>query len=709
MKIQIKHFAITIATVLLCAVASFASVVAVSTMPSAGTANLKVVDISQWNDSITSADDNINFALLKTQVDAVYIRAYGNSNGVSYIDKQAASYAKSSQDVNLLYGFYYYYIPKADIADAKLQAQSYYNFVKNYAYSCVPMLDVEDNSNNLTKAELAASVQAFADQFKALSGFSLMIYSYPDFMVHNFDPAQNWTRYKLWIAHYNVSAPMEGISSTWMPSNKWCWERWDMWQYTSTGSLSSIPSSSGGYLDISRATDNILLSTPTAVANVESPVSTGVNGGDILIKGWALSHSGISRVDIYADDFRGIALITNIYERLEVQQVINSNGRYNDGLHSGFEYLLDASFFEVGEHTLKIAVINRNGTVDWYDYKFTVGPEASMNIEAPSISQINTGDIIVSGWAVSHAGISRVDIYLDNYQGLGTAQRIDRSDVNSIINAQGGYKDALHSGFSYTIDTSRISSGKHIVRTAAISNDGSVQWTAREFTVGPESSMNIEAPSASQITTGDITVSGWAVSHAGISRVDIYLDNYQGLGTAQRIDRSDVNSIINAQGGYKDALHSGFSYIIDTSKISAGKHIVRTAAISNDGSVQWTAREFMVGPEAGTNIEAPSASQINTGDITVSGWAVSHAGISRVDIYLDNYQGLGTAQRIDRSDVNSIINAQGGYKDALHSGFSYIIDTSKISAGKHIVRTAAISNDGSVQWTAREFTVGPKV
>jgi len=218
MKIQIKHFAITIATVLLCAVASFASVVAVSTMPSAGTANLKVVDISQWNDSITSADDNINFALLKTQVDAVYIRAYGNSNGVSYIDKQAASYAKSSQDANLLYGFYYYYIPKADIADAKLQAQAYYNFVKNYAYSCVPMLDVEDNSNNLTKAELAASVQAFADQFKALSGFSLMIYSYPDFMVHNFDPAQNWTRYKLWIAHYNVSAPMEGISSTWMPS-----------------------------------------------------------------------------------------------------------------------------------------------------------------------------------------------------------------------------------------------------------------------------------------------------------------------------------------------------------------------------------------------------------------------------------------------------------------------------------------------------------
>jgi len=307
-------------------------------------------------------------------------------------------------------------------------------------------------------------------------------------------------------------------------------------------------------------------------ANGEFQVSS--SNGEIKISGKPSNFDSISRVDIYADNNRGVG------------SVLIKNG--------GFSFDVDPSFFTAGWHTFMFAMIRYDGSVVWSNCSYLI-PEAVTNIEASSISQINTGDITVSGWTVSHVGVSRVDVYIDNYQGLGTAQQIERTDVNTIVNATGEYRDALHSGFSYTIDATQLTAGKHIVRVAAISNDGSVQWTAREFIVGPEAVTNIEASSISQINTGDITVSGWTVSHVGVSRVDIYLDNYQGLGTAQQIDRNDVNTIVNVTGEYRDALHSGFSYKIDATQLTAGKHVVRVAAISNDGSVQWTVREFTVG------------------------------------------------------------------------------------------------------------------
>lgn len=242
---------------------------AASTMPSSGAADLKVVDISQYNDIVTRGTDDIDFSALKTQVDAVYIRSFSHSNSTLSIDQQAVNFAASAERVDLDYGFYYYYIPTADLADAKSQAQTFYNFIKKFDFNCIPALDVENNDNKLTKNQLAAAVKTFTDEFTLLSGIDVMIYTYPYFMKENFDTLFNWSQYMLWIAHYDVSAPMENISLTWMPDNLWCWSSWDMWQYTSKGELSSIPASSGGYLDLSHATKNILISPITYQSHVQ--------------------------------------------------------------------------------------------------------------------------------------------------------------------------------------------------------------------------------------------------------------------------------------------------------------------------------------------------------------------------------------------------------------------------------------------------------
>lgn len=679
-----------------------------ATLPSAGTASLNVVDISQWNDALNSNTDNINFALLKTQVDAIYIRAYGynKDTAVVYQDIQAANFATSAQNNGIAFGFYYYFVPTNDLESAKQQARDFYTLTTKYAYTCVPVLDIEVNPNGLTTAQIMASTKAFADTFKSLSSYDVMIYSYPDFMNTNFSLDQNWSTYKLWIAHYGVTAPLAGISS-WYPVSKCNWERWDMWQYTSTGVLSSIPTSASGKLDMSHATANIFVKTPTALGNLEYPSSTTEDTGDITIQGWALSHSGVSRIDIYADNFEWVGSTTT-YARADVQAIMNPDGIYYQGLYSGFSYSVDASRFTAGTHTLEIAVINKNGTVDWRLYTFTVGPASQICVDSPSDSIESTGDVTVSGWAINHAGVSRVDFYLDNFTWLGSSSMSTRSDVNAALNSSGTYRDALHSGFSYTIAAEKLTPGDHTVYIAAIGKDGSVQWAVKTIHVGPASQGCIDSPSANATATGDVTVSGWALSHAGISRVDVYLDNNIWIGsTSDLYARADVNAARNPDGTYKNGLNSGFSYTIDSSKLTPGVHTIRVAAISKDGSVQWLTTTINV-INSQTCIDAPGTDTLY-GDVTVSGWSISHAGISRVDFYVDNFTWAGSTSAIyNRADVAAVYNASGAYPNSLKSGFSYTIDADLLSEGTHTIYIAAISKDGSVQWSTRVIHVGPK-
>lgn len=673
-------------------------------MPSAGTPVLNIVDISQYNDNQAITSDNINFARLATEVDGVYIRAFGcdKTTGVPYIDKQAVHYANSAQKNNLDYGFYYYFIPSADLNDAVAQARNFYEFVNDYPYRLRPVIDVENNLHNLSRDQMAAAVKTFANTFKALSGFDLMAYTYPYFIKDQLN--SSYAVYHLWIAHYNVPAPMTGLDYPGkVPKSTWVWERWDMWQYTSKGTLSSIPSSASGFLDMSYATDNILLETPQAVVHYDSP-NTGMNGGDIAIQGWALSHSGNARIDIYLDGDTLLCSLDEFSERPDVQKIVNANGRYYDGIHSGFSFLIDASRFSPGNHKLEAVLVSRNGVENRFSYSFVVGPESLICLDQPA-SDVITGDITVSGWALSHAGISRIDLYVDDYSWIGSTSAIsERSDVNTIVNSHGMYKDALHSGFSYNIDASRLSAGEHVLRIAAISKDGTACWTNKTVTVGPAPIMCLDSPSQSGIY-GKITVAGWALNHAGIAKIELYADNNLLCVTNELSKRSDVNQIMSANNQYRDALHSGFYFDLPAGTLSAGKHTLKIGAVGKDGTTQWITKTIDVKTGSVTCLDNPVTGNIS-GDILVSGWSISYAGLSRVDIYVDDFQWVGSTDYIfERSDVNSIMNADGRYPDALHSGFGYVINAGRLSPGKHTLYIAAISKDNTVQWITREINV----
>jgi len=410
------------------------------------------------------------------------------------------------------------------------------------------------------------------------------------------------------------------------------------------------------------------------------------SGSDVVISGTPSSSASASGIDIYADNYRfvGTCYVEN----------------------GTFSFSLDDFIFTAGWHVFRIAVLRNDGRVMWINQSFRLGAEPMIFLDSPSGGLIY-GEMEISGWAVSFPGVSNIDIYLDDYKWVGsTSGMTERWDVNNQVNTESQYKDAVHSGFSYTMDTSMLTEGNHVIRVAAVSKDGNAQWTAKTFTIGSKSAMYLDSP-AKDGNYGDIAVSGWAVSIRGIARIDLYYDNNIFLGsTSDMSERWDVNNQVNTNGQYKDAVHSGFSYTIDASILSVGSHRIKVAAISNDGTVQWTEKTINVGSAPQIFLDSPADNAAAGSDISVSGWAVSNSGISGIDLYADDNIWIGSTTNIyERWDVNNSINSGNQYKDALHSGFTYTIDKSILNAGIHIIRVAAISKDGSVQWIAKRIVI----
>ncbi len=268
--------------------------------PAASPSNLAVIDLSQWNDDIASTSDDINFTTLAGKLDAVYLRAasFSDSRGGFYIDDQVASYAASATAAGLPFGFYIYHRPQADPAVSASHARQFYDFISQYDYSCIPVIDIEI-TNDLTKSQITASVLALAEEFRRLSGQDPMIYSGVSFA--NSYLGADLGKYRLWIANWYCTEP--GRTTT--------WDVWDMWQYSAKGRISGVPISP---VDLDYATSNIFLKPVTfdsqggstvashlASYNSTIPEPATPTRSDYLFTGWYQVSDFATAWDFAAD------------------------------------------------------------------------------------------------------------------------------------------------------------------------------------------------------------------------------------------------------------------------------------------------------------------------------------------------------------------------------------------------------------------------
>lgn len=199
----------------------------------------------------------------------------------------------------------------------------------------------------------------------------------------------------------------------------------------------------------------------------------------------------------------------------------------------------------------------------------------------------------------------------------------------------------------------------------------------------------------------NIVVSGWALDSSGVKEVNVYL-NDKFVGQAYYgISRPDVNT---AFAGYTGGATSGYSYVIDSSKIDSGNYRIKVEAVGANGAKTNTYKDVVVKKTTlptGGSIDLPAQGEkVSMGSIKVAGWAISQNGVKEIKVYLDKkYVGSATLG-IQRGDIG---NAFPQYPNAMNSGYSYDLSTLNLSKGNHTVRVEIIGNLGEVAATEKTF------
>lgn len=104
-----------------------------------------------------------------------------------------------------------------------------------------------------------------------------------------------------------------------------------------------------------------------------------------------------------------------------------------------------------------------------------------------------------------------------------------------------------------------------------------------------------------------------------------------------------------------------------------------------------------------THIDTPTSGATVKGAFDIKGWAISLAGIARVDVYIDSKIGLASIKQLTaRPDV---AKAYPKYSGAGTSGFAVSVPNGKLKSGNHSIDVAAIDKDGMATWAHLQIIV----
>lgn len=179
---------------------------------------MNVIDIASWQHGI-----DLPKAFAQNPIYGVVVKA---SEGTTYVNADFAGWAKWLTDNGKLFGFYHY----LQGADAKAEAEHFYNTTKAYTGRGIPVADYEGYA--LGKG--ADWLRQFLDRYYELTGVKAMIYC----SLSVVQGLTGMTDHPLWIAQYADMAQVDGFLTTpWQKGSVAPWSKYWMHQYTSNGRL----------------------------------------------------------------------------------------------------------------------------------------------------------------------------------------------------------------------------------------------------------------------------------------------------------------------------------------------------------------------------------------------------------------------------------------------------------------------------------------
>lgn len=175
------------------------------------------IDISHWQ-------GNINFNLLKSEIDFMIIKA-GGSDKTFYKDKMFETYYKEAKAHNIPVGAYYFVGSKCiSYADGVADAKRFIELLKGKQFEYPVYIDIE-TTNPAQKAGATDAVVGFCETMES-AGYYVGIYASD---ISGFKERLNIDNLRLfdkWVARYGTSPKYVNY--------------YGMWQYSSTGRVKGI-------------------------------------------------------------------------------------------------------------------------------------------------------------------------------------------------------------------------------------------------------------------------------------------------------------------------------------------------------------------------------------------------------------------------------------------------------------------------------------
>lgn len=229
------------------------------------------IDINEYTKSV-------QFDVLATKIDFLYLRSSGSGSGRFRVDKKFFDFAKSSREYGIPVGAYHFGVPSYDLTDADRQCDDFIQVLqqgfgnKDYG-DLFPVLDVETPvDRSISTKVLVEWIDRFRKRFEKKTRRRLMLYTglffielYDNFYVSGKGyPLKNMI---LWIAMY-TKVPINPK----VPPDIGGWTRWRIWQYSESQTVQGV----GNPVDANWGPNNIaLLMQPATVKGLKARLENG--------------------------------------------------------------------------------------------------------------------------------------------------------------------------------------------------------------------------------------------------------------------------------------------------------------------------------------------------------------------------------------------------------------------------------------------------
>lgn len=207
-------------------------------------------------------------------------------------------------------------------------------------------------------------------------------------------------------------------------------------------------------------------------------------------------------------------------------------------------------------------------------------------VEKPDPAVVQSGMILVQGYALDVAQISKIELYVDDQYQHDLVLNLPRIDIAQAFPTFPGIHTA-RPGFLTGFSSTRFTNGNHTVELRVYRSNGQIEFLGRR-TITINNSINqapfgyIDIPNEAAVynVTGSFPVNGWAADLDGVARVEVLVDGGILQGAMYGDPRPDVGI---SYPDFPAALLSGWVANIDTTAIENGVHLLEVRAVDRLG------------------------------------------------------------------------------------------------------------------------------